>query len=121
MSVEVVHQILSASYETTAMVGERISPVMKSQGTPMPAITLQRINTAPVNGLDRYCNLDANSVQVTIWAGTYYEATVLAQNARMAIEAAGHACDFETDNYDPATEPGLYSIVQQYSIWVTPP
>lgn len=122
MSVEVTLAVLKAASAVTAIVGSgancRISPLIKAQGVTPPAITLQRVTTTPQNHLRGHAGLDANRIQADHYAETYAQARALAAASRSAMQAAGHLCISEVDNYDPEVDPGLYRITQDFEVWV---
>lgn len=122
MSVPVVVGILTAATGVTAIVGSgsdcRVSSLTKVQGITIPAVTVQRVSTDPVNHLRGHAGLDDSRVQVDSWATTDTEVRALAAACRAAIQTAGHLMLGEFDNYDPETDPGLYRITQDYRIWV---
>lgn len=122
MSVEVAVSVLKNAAGVTAIVGSgsscRVSPLMKSQSLTMPAVTVQRVTTDPVNHLRGHGSLDDSRTQLDSWAETYAGARALATACRTAMQTAGHLMLGEFDNYDPETDPGLYRITQDYRIWV---
>jgi hypothetical protein len=122
MSVEACRAILLADSAVTAIVGTgtsaRVSPLTKTQGITMPAVTLQRVTVTPQNHLRGHGGLDQVNVQVDSWAETYAGARALATACRNAIQAAGVLMTSEFDNFDPETDPGLYRITQEFQFWV---
>jgi hypothetical protein len=120
--IEVVLAVLKAAPAVTAIVGEgvdaRISPLIRAQTVAPPAVTLQRISLAPVNGLRGHAGLDDVRVQVDVWADSYAGARTLANACRAALQAAGHQMQSEFDNYEPDVSPELYRITQDFQVWV---
>lgn len=123
MSIEVVLAALKADASVTAIVGggtsARISPLIKAQNITMPAVTLQRTSTTPTNSIDPspHTGLDQTRVQIDCWADSYAGARALASACRTALQNAGHPCVGEFDNYDPETDPGLYRLTLDFSVW----
>lgn len=118
MSVKVARDVLIAAGAVTALVpAARITPVVRTQGFIAPAILLQRISTTPTNHLRGSGSLDANRVQLDIYAETYAEALAIGIACRAALTAAGHFFQLELDAYEPEPAPELYRVTQEYSIW----
>ena len=122
MTVEVVLAVLKAAPAVTAIVGAgtdaRISPLMRAQAIQVPAVTLQRIALAPVNGLRGHMGLDDVRVQLDCYADSYAGARTLANACRNALQAAGHQMQSEFDNFEPDVSPELYRITQDFQVWV---
>jgi hypothetical protein len=118
MTIEIARAVLVADSAVSALVGERISALMKAQGTAMPAITLQRVSVTPQNHLRGNGGLDYVRVQADCWATSYDGVRALAIACRSAMEAASHQMLSELDNYDPQVDPGLYRITQDFQVWV---
>lgn len=118
MAVKTIRDALVADAGVTALVGARISPLIKAQAITLPAITLQRSGTTPQNHLRGHAGVDDNRVQLDAWASTYDLARQVAAAARAALQAAGHFCESELpDDYDPETE--TYRVIQEWSVWTT--
>ena len=115
MAVKIVRDVLVASAGVTALVGQRVSPMLKAQDIALPAIVLQRISVTPQNHLQGFGNLDGNRVQLDSWATTYIVARQVADAARTALQAAGYVLGLESDDYDSATQ--TYRVIQDWSIW----
>lgn len=117
MADKIVRDVLIAYAPLTAIVGDRISPLIKSQGVVTPAITLRRGHTEPQNHLTGNGSLDAVTVFCDCWADSYVQARDVADKARAALIAAGIQLENEFDNYEPAIDPGLYNVSQEYLVW----
>jgi hypothetical protein len=123
MSIETVLAVLKADASVTAIVGTgtsaRISPLIKSQNITLPAVTLQRTSTTPTNSLGSipHTGLDQTRVQVDCWADSYAGARALSATCRAALQTAGHPCVGEFDAYDPETDPGVYRLTLDFSVW----
>ncbi|CAB4153276.1 Tail completion protein, partial [uncultured Caudovirales phage] len=81
-----------------------------------PAVTLQRIANVPQNHLRGFGNLDANRVQVDCFADTYLQARALSAACRTAINAAGHTCELELDEYDEQVL--VYRVILDFNVWL---
>jgi hypothetical protein len=121
MAAEAIAQalgILSAASPVVALVGTRISPLIRTQELILPAITLQRITLTPSNTFAGNGGLDDARVQVDSWATTYAGARALAIAVRAAFDAVPVLMTLEVDNsfqLDPV--PGVYQITQEYQLW----
>ena len=116
MAVKTVIDILLADATVSGFVGTRISPLTRAQDLALSAITVQRISTVPQNHLRGFGNLDGNRVQVDCWASTYAGARDLAEACRTAINAAGHLCLSEVDDFEIETR--TYRGIQDYRVWL---
>lgn len=117
MSLATVRGVLIGSSAVAAICADRISPLISAQGSLLPAVTLQRTELEPQNGLRGFAGLDSNTVQLDAWAETYQQARDLADACRTALQAAGVIMLSEFDNYEPSTDPGLYRVTQTFSVW----
>lgn len=121
MAAEAIAQalgILSAAAPVVALVGTRISPLIRAQGLTLPAITLQRITLIPSNTFAGNGGLDDTRLQVDCWDATYDGARALAIAVRAAFDAAQVRMIIEqesTSRLDPPT--GMYWITQEYQLW----
>lgn len=114
-ATKTVRDVLIADSSVAALVDDRVEYLLKPQALTMPAITLQRVTTNPVNHLNGFAGLDATSVQVDYWAGTSTDAMELAALGRAALEAQNIQCDQEFDNYDPDIQ--FYRVTQEFTVW----
>jgi hypothetical protein len=121
MAAEAIAQalgILSAAAPVVALVGTRISPLIRAQDLVLPAVTLQRITLTPSNTFAGNGGLDNTRLQVDCWDATYAGARALAIVVRAAFDAVPVLMTLELDNnfqLDPV--PGVYQITQEYQIW----
>lgn len=120
MAVKLAGDVLRADAATTALVpASRITPIIRPQSITTPAITLQRISKTPQNHLRGWGTLDANLVQVDVWADSYLVARNIADTARAALQAATYIMDSELDDYDEDVDPPLYRITQTWQVWTS--
>lgn len=119
MPVEAVRAALIAAPAVTSLVSaERIEPLRSTQrSVRVPAIVLQRISTVPSNHLTDDGGLDANVVQLDVYADNYSTAMEIAAQCRTAIQAAGMALQSETDGYESDPDPELAHITQTWSVF----
>jgi hypothetical protein len=102
----------------SALVGDRIYPLVLPQNTALPAVVYQRISGQRIQNLTRDTGGPQRiRVQLTAWAEDVDTANSVAEQVRQAMEAATgwralHALDVE--QYEPDT--GLYSVVADYLV-----
>lgn len=118
MAIEVVRNVLVASGAVTALVpASSIEPVRRTQASPAPCIVLQRVSVVPENHLRGWGKLDANQVQLDVYATTYAGARAIADACRTALQDAGEIMTSEVDGFEPDVDPELYRLIQTWAIW----
>ncbi len=118
MVVATVFAALSASGAVTALVpATRITPLQRPQGSAIPAITLQRISTAPFNNFVDDGGLDSNLVQIDYYGDDYTALKTIADTCRTTLYAADIQMESEIDAYEPDTDPELYHITQTWTVF----
>ena len=115
MPITTVRNILVAAGGVTALVGQRISPVLREQDETLPCVVLTTISVAPMNHLSGAPTLDANRVQVDCYATTYTGVRAVAEACRTALEAGGQMMENETDLSEPDVDE--YRVTQDYLVW----
>lgn len=116
-ALETVFAVLSVDAAVTAIVGDRMGPLMRPQSLTLPALTFQRIVTVPQNHLRGNGGLDSNLVQVDAFASTYAAAKALAAVVRTSLETAKHVLSDERDEFDPSVDPDVFRIIQSWQVW----
>lgn len=105
----------------SAIIGQRIFPVVLPQNGTFPAITYQISGTDPENDLDGYTGLNNLRVQLVCWAESYLEATNVSKQAALAMESATTFDAIRTRRrdhpYDLSTY--LYQVTLDFSVWHT--
>lgn len=121
MAAEAVQQViavLNAAAPVSALVGTRISPLIRPQNAALPCITVQRISLVPSNTLQGNGGLDIARVQVDSWGATYTDARGVATAARAAMDAVPINMDSELDAAFIEEPPnGVYRIIQEYTVF----
>jgi Protein of unknown function (DUF3168). len=113
VTTKAISDALAADAGVTALVADRISPVLKSQGQELPAITVTSVSAAPENALGGYDGTDGVRIQVSSWASTYAEALAVASASRAALQAAGFLCVLDgVEDYEPATK--THQVIQDW-------
>lgn len=115
MPITTVRNILTASGGVTALVDQRISPLLRAQDEALPCITLTLVTTVPFNHLLGPPSLDENRVQVDCWAETYTDARDVANASRVALEAAGLVMTSEAEDSEP--DVNEYRVTQDWLLW----
>lgn len=116
MAVATLRTALDAPAVTALVPLERITPLMRPQSIETPAITLTRISMIPANILNGSPNLHDNRVQLSIWDTDYTRARSIAAACKSTLEGT-YLLNVEVDQYEPDTDPELYQIIQEWSVW----
>ncbi len=114
MAVEV--DIFAVLSNQTAA-GDRVYPLLRGEGTGLPALVYTRVGNAPVNSLSGSSGLDQVRVQVDCYAATYNDAKSLAASVRPLLEGAPFKALLQTDFdfYEPDTK--VFRVTQDYYCW----
>lgn len=97
----------------SALVSDRIYPLVIPERSALPAVVYQRVITTPENDID---GLDGNTlrirVQITVWALSPDLARQIAEVIRLRMQTAAASFTavmlFDSDTYDPTTgQPGV--------------
>jgi hypothetical protein len=103
-----------ANAAVTALIVDRMSPLIVPQDENLPALSYQVIDTLHVESMGGSSGLAASRVQISAWSRTYLEAIDLAEKVRIAIHGytgtmgstqavAILVLDGPRDGYEPAT------------------
>lgn len=97
--------------------GDRVYPLVRGQGTPLPALVYTRTGSAPVTSLAGSSGLDQVRVQVDCYAASYAAAKALAAEVRQLLEGASFKALLQTDFdfFEPDTQ--VYRVTQDYYCW----
>lgn len=79
--------LLLASTSVTAIAGNRVTPVARTQGDPLPAVVIQRISGAPEYADDGEVGLQNARMQIDCWALDYAGAKDLAAAVTQELSA----------------------------------
>jgi hypothetical protein len=118
MIEEALYSHLSTSTALTAIVSDRIYPMMMPQDPTLPAITYQRISNSPVNTLGGFSSLDNPHIQFDCWTTSYSAAKALGDKLRKALSSATtfNALQMsDQDLYEADTE--IYRVSMDFSCW----
>lgn len=118
-AVQVIYDVLAVDPGVASLVSTRITPLLRTQDLALPAVTIRRITTSPINTLNDDAGMDDNRVQVDSWASTYAIAYATAQACRRAITAAGFPMNLELDDFNQEAQlAGLYQVTQEYYVMI---
>jgi hypothetical protein len=125
----VINYLLAGS-AVAAIVGTRVYPVTRPQGSSLPAVTVTRISGGPLYADDGEVGLDNARLQVDSWGTTYAAAKDLAAavgdrlSAVRDISQSGVTIryamlDTEQDLREPGTDDYeyLFRTRQDYIVW----
>ncbi len=125
MIEEALYTHLISHAGLTAIVGNRIYPVLLPQDVTFPAVTYQRISTVREYAQEGPSGLAHPRFQFSCWAETYEEAKAVAEQIRFALSGYKgtinnvriDAVYIEDDNdiYDPETN--IYHVALDATIW----
>jgi hypothetical protein len=113
MSIEsAIFSRLSGFTGLADLIVSRIYPLILPQGCALPAVTYQRVATAPREvAMGGDPGIASPRFQVTAWAGNFDEARAVAEQVRLALERWSDSDNqvddtyivMEIDGYDPET------------------
>ncbi len=110
--------LLSATSAITALVKDRIYPLILPQNQDLPAISYTRIIGMPVYSLKGYSGLDNVHVQIDCWASTYAGAKAVAAAVLAAIDTATTfkgVMSGDRDMYEDDVQ--IYRVSMDWSLW----
>ncbi len=130
MLAESLRDYLIADSGLSALVSERVHPVLLPQNSTLPAVTYQLISQDPLHTLDGPVNLNRPRVQFDVWADTYLEMEAVNDALRNALDGftggiggsppslivQGAFLVTERDLFE--SEPELFRRSADYFIWV---
>lgn len=125
----VIDYLLAAS-AITAIVGTRVHPVSRPQGSALPCVVVTRISGAPLYADDGEVGLQDARVQVDSWAISYGAAKDLAKTVTDRLSAARDVSqsgvtvryamlDTEQDGRESGSDDFeyLFRVRQDYTVW----
>jgi hypothetical protein len=118
MIEDAMYSHLSTSTALTAIVGNRIYPMLMPQDPTLPAVTFQRISNGPQWSINGPCGLDNPHMQVDCWTTSFAGSKALSDALRKAMATAGTYSAVQLtdqDIYEVDTE--IYRVSQDYSCW----
>lgn len=115
MAIETARTILTNAAGVTALVGLRVSPLIRSQDESLPCVVLTLTSVSPMNHLDGPATLEANRLIVDSFATTYDAALEVADACRTALEAADVIYQNQSDVFEPGVSE--YRVSREFLLW----
>lgn len=109
-------QVFSALNGATAA-GSRVYPLLRAEGSALPAIVYSRVGNAPVNSLNGSSGLDAVRIQVDTYATTYAQAKQVGDQVRVLMQAAPFKALLQTDLDAYEQDTKLFRFTQDFACW----
>lgn len=121
MAVEAFQQaltILLADPGVSALVADRIVPLLRLQEMGLPSVTLRRIVLTPTNSISGDEGLDNTRLQIDSLDDNYDGARQVADAVRAAMKAAGIQLINEIDVDSSLLPVGVANqIIQEFEVW----
>lgn len=83
---QAIYDILSKDADVSAIVGDRIFPIMIPQGEKKECITYQKINSDPTNDKDGVSKLDVIKLDIDLWGSKFSVLKDLKNKVRTALD-----------------------------------
>lgn len=112
-----VRAVLVANAGVAALVVARIYPLLMPQGVILPAISYQRVATAPLDDLEGTQNHEWVRVQIDCWDNDYAGVKALAAAVRTALQITPVYGQLLTELDDYDNEEKLFRVIQDFNIW----
>ncbi len=113
-----IYLVLTSDATIKNRINTRVYPVVMPQDVTLPALSYQRVSSAPENIFEGFTGLENADVVINSWARNYDEAKILSAEVHAAMDAARlFRCVLtnELDGYD--SDISLYVVSQNYSCW----
>lgn len=121
MAVEAFQQaltILLADPGVSALVADRIVPLLRPQEMGLPSVTLRRVVMTPTNSISGDEGLDNTRLQIDSLDDNYDGARQVADAVRAAMKAAGIQLINEIDVDSSLLPVGVANqIIQEFEVW----
>jgi hypothetical protein len=118
MIEELIYSNLSTATSVTALVVDRIYPLLMPQDPTLPAVTYQRISDNPINSLSGHGGLDNPRIQIDCWATSYSGVKTLSNAVIKAMDSSTAYKSLrmsDQDLYEDGTE--IYRVSMDFSCW----
>lgn len=117
---------LQAGSSIAALVAERIWPVLRDEGSDLPAVTTQIVSDTPSTELDDGDGYLINfRVQIDCWSRDYDQVRTLAEAVRTRMQTAASTFSATPlpgsggENYEHETK--IFRVSRDFSCWYTVP
>lgn len=125
---EAIYSYLSGHAGLTALVSNRIYPLVMPQNTILPAVTFSKVSGPRVHAMQKDTGMAYPRFQVSCWGSTYKQAKEVAAQVRAALQdykgtmggaggvvVGGVFIQDENDLYEPGTQ--VYHVALDFIIW----
>lgn len=112
-----IHAALTAGSPSPTAAGDRVYALLRPQGGALPAVVYTRISNQPVTSLAGSSGLNRVRVQIDCWATTMAAALTLADEARVALEAATMKALPDSDFAEYEEETRIYRLSRDFFCW----
>lgn len=126
MEEAIINRLL-ATAGVTALVGTRVYPGTRRQGSPLPALVFNRISGVRDYTMVEPSGLVESRVQIDAWASEWLGAKTLARAVRASlsgikgtfsgIEVQGVFLDGERDTFEGEAPERLYRVSMDFNVW----
>ena len=118
--IEAVQIVLNAYTDLTDIVSDRIYPIILPQDVVYPALTIEKISGVPLSTLSDPTSRGVENyrIRVSSWAETLKAAQATSDEILVAMKSATAfeaVPVFDQDFHE--TEPRVYRVVIDFSIW----
>ena len=112
-----INTLLLADATVSGLIATRLYPMIMPQGVTLPALSYQRVATAPVNDLEGSQNHEWVRVQVDCWDDDYsgVKALSAAVRAAMLLTPVYGILLAQLDDYD--SEEKLFRVILDFNVW----
>lgn len=112
-----IYNVLIADVTVSGLVAARIYPLLMPQGVTLPALSYQRVATAPHDDLEGTQNHEWVRVQIDVWDDDYPSAKTLAAAVHTALQVTPVYAQLlmELDDYDSDLK--LYRVILDFNVW----
>jgi len=106
----------------TALIGNRLYPLMMPEGTALPAVVYQRVSGMREYQFGAYSGMERPRISFSCWGENYGQAKQVASELKTAMQAKTDSDPTitafvvtETDDFD--TDTGYYRVIVDFMVW----
>jgi Protein of unknown function (DUF3168) len=115
-------RLLAVPEVATLVGGSRIYPIVRPQGSPLPALTYFRAGELRGDGLTQPEGLTLARIQLDAWAGSYADAVELALECQRALKHYQAPPDLaaiwmEGQQQDREADTNTYRVQMDWDVW----
>lgn len=112
-----IKTLLLADGTVSGLIAMRLYPMLMPQGVTLPAISYQRVATAPINDLEGSQNYEWVRIQIDCWDDDYAGVKALAAAVRAAMLLTPVFGQLLTEIDDFESEEKLYRVILDFNVW----